>query len=105
MRQRMTRRRIEVLRLTVKEHSTEEVVLAVDGWVSGEDVGLLTLEVAHWLSQTRHLVLDLQELRGIDASGIGRLKTWSTERLALRNSSPFVTALLKAHGLDVLNPV
>jgi len=93
-----------MLRLTVKSHSTEEVVLAVDGWVSGEDVTLLALEGAHWLLQARRLVLDLRGLRGIDSSGIDLLKTWSAERLTLYNGSPFVTALLKAHGLEVSNP-
>ena len=92
-----------MLRITAEEHSTEEVVLAVDGWVSGEDVSLLALEGARWLSETRHLILDLRQLRGIDASGIDLLKTWATERLALCNGSPFVTALLEAHGLEVSN--
>ena len=90
-----------MLRITAKEHSTEEVVLAVDGWVSGEDVSLLALEGARWLSETRHLILDLRQLRGIDASGIDLLKTWATEKLALCNGSPFVRALLEAHGLEV----
>ena len=92
-----------MLRLTAKEHSAEEVVLAVDGWVSGEDVSLLALEGARRLSQTRRLVLDLRQLRGIDAAGIDLLKSWRTERLALHNGSPFVTALLEAHGLEVSN--
>jgi hypothetical protein len=92
-----------MLRLTVKAHSTEEVVMGVDGWVSGEDVHLLAREGAHWLSQTRRLVLDLRDLRGIDPAGIDLLETWSSERLALRNASPFVTALLKAHGLEIAN--
>ena len=90
-----------MLRLTVTEHSTEEAVLAVDGWVSGEDVGLLAEEGARWLSQARLLVLDLRQLRGIDPPGIDLLKTWRADRLALRNGSPFVTALLEAHGLEV----
>ena len=93
-----------MLRLTVKMRSTEEAVLAVDGWVSGEDVNLLALECTHWLLQARRLVLDLRGLRGIDTAGIDLLKTWSAERLALRNGSPFVAALLKAHGLEVTNP-
>jgi ABC-type transporter Mla MlaB component len=99
----MARRRREVLRLTVKERSPEEAVLAVDGWVSGEEVGLLAQEGARWLSQARRLVLDLRQLRGIDEAGIDLLKTWRTERLTLCNGSPFVTALLEAHGLEVSN--
>lgn len=92
-----------MLRLTAKEHSTEEVVLAVDGWVSGEDVSLLALEGARRLSQARRLVLDLRQLRGTDAAGIDLLRTWRTDRLALRNGSPYVTALLETHGLEVSN--
>lgn len=93
-----------MLRLTVKARSTEEVVLAVDGWVAGEDVALLAREGARWLAQDRRLVLDLRGLRGIDTAGIELLKAWDTERLTLRNGSPFVAALLKAHGLEVSNP-
>lgn len=90
-----------MMRLTVEAHSTEEAVLAVDGWVTGDDVGLLAQEGTRWLSQARRLVLDLRQLRGIDAAGIDLLKTWQPERLALRNASSFVTALLDAHGFEV----
>lgn len=94
-----------MLRLTVTEHSTEETVLAVDGWVAGEDVDVLAEEGGRWLSRARHLVLDLRQLRGIDPPGIALLKSWRADRLALCNGSPFVTALLEAHGLEVSNPV
>ena len=92
-----------MLRLTVKEHTPEEAVLAVDGWVSGEEVGLLALEGARLLPQTRRLVLDIRQLRGIDAAGIDLLKAWRTDGLTLCNGSPFVTSLLETHGLEVSN--
>ena len=94
---------MEVMRLTVKAHSTAEAVLAVEGWVSGQDVDLLAQEGTRWLSRADRLVLDLRQLRGIDPPGIDLLKTWRTDRLALRNGSPFVTALLEAHGFHVSN--
>ena len=89
------------MRLNVIAQSTEEVVLAVDGWVGGDDVGLLALEASTWLAQSRRLVLELGQLRGIDPPGIELLRTWPADRLVLRHGSPFVTALLAAYGLDV----
>lgn len=88
-----------MIRLTIRSQTPEEVVLQVDGWVSGKDVPILEQEGTRLLGETQRLVLDLKGVRFIDEAGIALLQRWSGERLVLRGGSPFIQALLKAHGL------
>ena len=88
-----------MIRLTIQSQTPEEVVLQVDGWVSGKDVDVLEQEGARLLQEARRLVLDLKGVRFIDEAGIALLQRWSGERLVLRNGPPFVRALLEKHGL------
>ena len=88
-----------MLRITVAKQTREEVVLKVEGWVSGEEVGVLEQEGAHWLQQVGCLVLDMTEVRFIDDAGLALLKRWSGDRLVVRGGSPFVRSLLETHGL------
>lgn len=87
-----------MLRITVAPQR-EEVILKVEGEVSGEDVALLEQEGARWLWKARRMVLDLTGVQFIDEAGIALLRRWSGERLALRGGSPFVRELLMTHGL------
>ena len=89
-----------MLRLTIVSQSTREVVLKVDGWVGGADVGLLEEEGEFHLQDGGKLVLDLEDVRFIDQAGIQLLKQWSGEQLELQGGSSFVRTLLKEHGLD-----
>ena len=89
-----------MLRITVVSQTNEGVVLKVEGRVSGADVELLEQEGARYLQEAGRLTLDLAGVRFIDEAGIALLRRWSKKRLVLRGESPFVRALLAAHGLD-----
>ena len=84
-----------MMRITLLSQSPDEVVLKVEGWVSGEDVDLLEQEGSRWLRQAGHLVLDLSGVKSIDSRGIALLKRWPGEQLALRGESSFVHMLLR----------
>ena len=90
-----------MIRLTIRSQTPEEVVLQVDGWVSGKDKGvdILEQEGTRLLQEAKRLVLDLKGVRFIDREGMALLQRWSGERLVLRGGSSFIQALLKAHGL------
>lgn len=90
-----------MLRITKVCESEEEAVLRVDGWVVGDDVGVLEREGTCWLEKTSRLVLDLADVRFIDETGIALLERWHGQGLVLRGGSRFIRALLKAHGLDI----
>ena len=89
-----------MLRITVVSQTREEVVLKIEGWVSGEDVDLLDQEGTRCMEESERLVLDLADVRFIDDAGIALLQRWSGERLMLRGASPFLRVLLSTHGLE-----
>jgi len=88
-----------MLRLTKISRRCDEVVLKVEGWVSDQGAILLAEEGMHCLREVRCLVLDLDGLQFIDATGLAVLKRWPKERLVLRGGSLFVRTLLQRHGL------
>ena len=88
-----------MIRLTIQSQTPEEVVLQVDGWVSGKNVPILEQEGVRLLQEARRLVLDLKGVRFIDEAGMALLQRWSGERFVLRDGPPFVRALLEKHGL------
>jgi ABC-type transporter Mla MlaB component len=88
-----------MIRLTLLSQTPVETALALDGWLIGEDVALLEQEGEYWLRETSRLVLDLQGVQFIDREGIELLKRWVGEGVVLRGATPFIQALLAAHGL------
>ena len=88
-----------MIRLTVISQSREEVVLKVEGWVSGADVTVLEEEGTRLFQETQRLVLDLEEVKFIDWNGLALLKRWSRDRLVLRGASLFLHTRLKEYGL------
>jgi ABC-type transporter Mla MlaB component len=88
-----------MLRITLVSQTKKEVVLKLEGWVSEENVVILEQEGARHLREAGRLVLDLTGVQFIDETGIALLRRWSGERLTLRSGSPFLGALLTAHGL------
>lgn len=89
-----------MLRLTLMARGSTEVIVAVDGWITGEEVALLEREGEHWLQEVHHLVLDINGVRFIDQAGIELLKRWSAEeKLVLHGGALFIQSLLQAHGL------
>jgi ABC-type transporter Mla MlaB component len=83
-----------MMRITTLSHSPDEVILKIEGWVSGEDVDLLKQEGEHWLQQAKRLVLDLSGVKSIDSRGVTLLQRWPEEQLILRGQSSFVRMLL-----------
>ena len=88
-----------MLRIEVTSESPAAVVLKLEGWVSGDGVGLLEAEGRRWLEQGRELVLDLDGVQFIDPQGLDLLEGWSGARLELRGGSLFVRTLLHNRGL------
>lgn len=91
----------QMFRLQAISSDSGEVILKLDGWLAGANVGLLQREGAVYLREAKTLILDLEGVRSIDLDGIALLKSWSGERLVLRGSSLFLNTLLKAHGLEL----
>ena len=88
-----------MLRLTLRSQTPEEVVLQVDGWVSGKNVEILEQEGTRWLQEAQCLVLDLNGVKFIDRAGLALLQHWSGKRLVLCGGSSFVRTLLGQRGL------
>ena len=88
-----------MIRLTVISQSREEVVLKVEGWVSGADVTVFEEEGTRLLQETQRLVLDLEGVKFIDRDGLAVLKRWSGDRLVLRGATLFLRTRLREHGL------
>jgi len=83
-----------MLRLTVKSRTPERTVVAVDGWVAGEDVAFLERQATGWLRQSRSLVLELDGVQSIDRAGRVLLRGWVEEKaVVLAGGSPFVRML------------
>jgi len=88
-----------MIRLTIRSQTPEEVVLQVDGWVSGKGVEVLAQEGTRLLGETQRLVLDLDGVQFINPAGMTLLKCWSREGVVLRGGSLFIRGLLEEHGL------
>lgn len=88
-----------MLRLTVRSQTPEEVVLQVDGRVSGKNVDILEKEGERLLGETGCLVLDLRGVQFIDEAGLALLRSWSGAQLVLVGGSWFIQLLLGKHGL------
>ena len=91
--------RNEMLRISTVERTEGEVVLKVEGWMSGEGIKVLEREGSHWLREGNRLILDLTGVQFIDEEGITLLRRWCGDRLVLRGGSPFLRSLLETYGL------
>ena len=83
-----------MIRLIIRSQTPDEVVLEVHGWVSGKDVPILEQEGTRLLGETQRLVLDLDGVQFIDEEGMGVLRGWGSEGVALRGGWLFVRTLL-----------
>ena len=88
-----------MLRITLVTQTDNEVVLKVEGWVSGEYVRVLEEEGSRWLERAGYLVLDLGGVRFIDDAGISLLQRWLADRVLLCQVTPFIHTLLEAYGI------
>ena len=89
-----------MLRVTIIAQNATQTVLALDGWLTGEEVRLLEHEGRRWLDQGHQLVLDLDGVRSIDQAGMALLEGWSRTGVLLRGGSLYVRALLQSRGLS-----
>jgi len=85
-----------MLRLTVRSQTPQERVVAVDGWVVGEEVAFLEDQLSGWVRDGRHLELILDGVRDIDRDGRALLRDWMERGVVLSGGSPFVRMLLKS---------
>lgn len=89
-----------MIRLTVTSQTHGEVVLKIEGRVSGPIVEVLEQEGTRLLEESERLVLDLEGVQFIDRACIALLKRWSGKRLILHGASPFVRTRLMEHGVE-----
>jgi len=93
-----------MLRFTLLSQTPVETVLALDGWLMGEDVALLAQEGKRWSQEVSRLVLDLEGVQFVDREGLMLLKRWVEMGMVLRGGIPFIRALLAAHGVAPEQP-
>ena len=82
------------MRITLVSQTQQQVVLKVEGWVSGENVDVLEQEGNRRLAEAERVVLDLSGVKSISPEGVALLLRWSQKHLLLRGESPFVHMLL-----------
>ena len=86
-----------MIRITVAQHSRHEIHLRIDGELAGGDVEVLQrVGDQAWRAADR-LVLDLVDLRGIDAAGLTLLAAWDGPRLRLTRVPAYIATLLAQH--------
>lgn len=90
-----------MLKLAVKVHSPQEVILTATGWITATNVTDLEREMQRWRGQTQRLILELADIRAIDENGLKLLRCWSSPPLELRGNSAFLQALLATEGLEL----
>ena len=92
-----------MIRLTMRSQTPQEVVLEVDGWVSGKNVEIVKQEGTRLLHETQRLILDLSGVKFIDRKGFTLLQGWSGERLGLQTFK-YVASLVRLLGLHSTHP-
>ena len=94
-----------LLRITVVSQTPETVILQLEGWIADEAVALLAAEGDRRLQDTRRRVLELSEVKFIDAAGLALLRKWCQAGVVLRGGSLFLRTLLADHGLATEDPL
>ena len=84
-----------MLRLTPQAGREGEIVLVIDGWMTGANADLVEREVLR-LSQSQTVSeVDLQGVRSIDRRGIAVLGRLISNGLEIRGGSSYVDLLLE----------
>lgn len=73
-------------------------MISVHGWIEGDDEARELLRVTR--DARAPIVLDLEELRTADASGIAALRILAREGARLSGASDFIKLLLESSGLS-----
>ncbi len=95
----MVIRALYMLRINLISQTSSEVVLGVDGWLSGDEVMLLDRECRHWSEQAERLILVIDGLRSVDEAGLSLLQRWLHKKVRLQGGSLFLRNLLKTYGI------
>lgn len=88
-----------MMRLVVQKQTPNAVILEVHGRVAGSNIEILAAERQRHLATANRLVLELDAVSFIDASGLNLLQRWSGPGLELRGGSAFLRRLLAGKGL------
>jgi ABC-type transporter Mla MlaB component len=83
-----------MLRITLTEPTAQPATLRLEGQLIGPWVGELRRACREILDGGRSLALDLADVSFLDGEGIELLQTLETQRVAVRNCSPFVAVQL-----------
>ena len=75
-----------------------ETTVSVHGWIEGDDEAREVLRIAR--DAPAPVVLDLEELRTADASGLTVLATLAAEGVRLTRASDFIKLLLESNGFS-----
>ena len=84
------------VRINIERSGDGSTVVSVHGWIEGDDEARELLRVAR--DAPAPVVLDLEELRTADASGLTVLTTLAAEGARLTRASDFILLLLKSNG-------
>ncbi len=86
------------VRINIESSSDGATVVSVHGWIEGDDEARELLRVAR--DGPAPVVLDLEELRTADASGLTVLTTLAAEGVKLTRASDFIMLLLESNGFS-----
>jgi hypothetical protein len=86
------------VRINVESSSDGATVVSVHGWIEGDDEARELFRVAR--DAPAPVVLDLEELRTADTSGLTVLITLAAEGVKLTRASDFIKLLLESNGLS-----
>jgi hypothetical protein len=86
------------VRINIESCSDSATVVSVHGWIEGDDEARELLRVTR--DAAAPVVLDLEELRTADASGLIVLTTLAAEGVRLTRASDFIKLLLESNGLS-----
>ncbi len=86
------------VRINIESSADSPTVVSVHGWIEGDDEARELLRVAR--DAPAPVVLDLEELRTADTSGLTVLTTLAAEGVKLTRASDFIMLLLESNGLS-----
>ncbi len=84
-----------MLRITELKTTDDDLVLLLEGRLTGPWVELLRTQCATHAATPVTMTLDLHELVFADAAGLSLLRQLQTQKVSLQNCSPFLAEQLR----------